>query len=91
MLRAIEHAATRRAVDAERAFLAAMGGGCDLPVGGYATVAADGTITLSVLLASLDGHVVLTHEANGDDPVALGESAARFLLHDAGGATILQP
>lgn len=90
-LRAIEHAATRRAVDAERAFLAALGGGCDLPVGGYATVAADGTVTLSVLLASLDGHVVLTHEVVGADAGAIGVSAARYLLDDAGGAALLAP
>jgi hydroxymethylbilane synthase len=32
------------AVDAERTFLAELGGGCDLPVGAYATVDADGVI-----------------------------------------------
>src|SRR5207244_454712 len=36
-LAAIEHEPSRRAVDAERAFLAELGGGCDLPVGAYAT------------------------------------------------------
>ena len=41
-LAAIEHAPSRRAVDAERAFLAELGGGCDLPVGAYATVDGDG-------------------------------------------------
>ena len=38
LLAAIEHAPTRRAVDAERAFLAELGGDCDLPAGAYATV-----------------------------------------------------
>ncbi|MDQ1445163.1 MAG: hydroxymethylbilane synthase, partial [Acidimicrobiaceae bacterium] len=33
MLAAIDHAPTRLAVTAERAFLAELGGGCDLPVG----------------------------------------------------------
>src|SRR5439155_21368206 len=35
LLATIEHRTPRRAVDAERSFLAALGGGCDLPVGGY--------------------------------------------------------
>ena len=34
---AIEHAPSRAAVDAERAFLAELGGGCDLPVGAHVT------------------------------------------------------
>src|SRR5690606_23131668 len=36
-----DHADSRRCVDAERAFLATLGGGCDLPVGAHATVAGD--------------------------------------------------
>ena len=36
--RAIEHAASRRTVDAERAFLAELGGDCDLPAGAHATL-----------------------------------------------------
>jgi hydroxymethylbilane synthase len=34
--RAIDHAPTRAAVEAERAFLAAMGGGCQRPIGAWA-------------------------------------------------------
>jgi hydroxymethylbilane synthase len=85
----IEHPRSRAAVDAERAFLAEIGGGCDLPVGAHATLADGGGLTLRALLATLDGHVVLTHETTGDDPEALGRAAARFLLDDAGGASLL--
>lgn len=46
----IEHAPTRVAVDAERAFLARLGGGCDLPVGAYATVD-DDTLALRSFLS----------------------------------------
>ena len=35
---AIEHGPSRRAVDAERGFLAELGGDCDLPAGAYAVV-----------------------------------------------------
>ena len=38
----IEHAETRRCVDAERAFLAELGGDCNLPAGAYARPAPDG-------------------------------------------------
>src|SRR5438874_1243377 len=51
LLRSIEHPPSRRAVDAERAFLASIGGGCDLPVGAHATVADDDTISLEGLIA----------------------------------------
>ena len=84
----IEHRDSRVAVDAERAFLAELGGGCDLPVGAHATLDS-GTIHLRAFLSTLDGHQVLTHEAHGDDAVALGRAAARFLLDDSGGAELL--
>ena len=87
-LAAIEDAGTRRAVDAERAFLAALGGDCDLPAGAHATVQADGVVAVDAVLASLDGHVVLRHQAVGTDAAATGEAAARHLL-EHGGAALL--
>src|SRR5579864_2550182 len=42
---ALDHPATRAAVTAERAVLAALGGGCQVPIGAYATVA-DGRLRL---------------------------------------------
>ena len=38
LLAGIEHAASRRAVDAERAFLSELGGDCTLPAGAHATI-----------------------------------------------------
>ena len=80
-------------VTAERAFLAELGGGCTLPVGANAAWVTDsGTvgdgaaeITVTGMLASSDGVVVLRHTGTGVDPVELGRSVARFLLDDAGG------
>jgi hydroxymethylbilane synthase len=84
----IEHAPSRAAVDAERAFLAELGGDCDLPAGAHATAVGD-EIRIEGLLASLDGHVVLRHAMQGADGVALGRDLASHLLHESGGAALL--
>ena len=80
----VDHGPSRRAVEAERAFLARIGGGCDLPVGAYATTSADGEVRLHALLAAADGHLVLRHRDEHDDPVALGERVADHLLEHGG-------
>jgi hydroxymethylbilane synthase len=88
----IEHGPTRRAVDAERGFLATLGGDCDLPAGAHATVGADGAIRLDALLATPDGRIVLRHREHAtpdDDAPLAGERAARFLL-GAGGRALLE-
>lgn len=86
---AIGHTPSRRAVDAERAWLREVGGGCDLPVGAHATVAGDGRITLTAMIGTLDGRVMLRDTDTGDDPDELGRRLARHLLDDAGGASLL--
>lgn len=79
-LAAIEDPPSRRAVDAERSFLAELGGDCDLPAGCWAVAAADGSVRLEALLASLDGHVVLRCVRDDGD----GAAAARWLLANGG-------
>jgi hydroxymethylbilane synthase len=88
---AVEHRPSRLAVDAERGFLAALGGGCDLPVAAHATIGADGSIHLVALLASFDGHRVLRDERTGDavDAGALGAGLAAHLLDHGGGRWLL--
>ena len=54
LLAGIEDAASRSAVDAERAFLAELGGDCDLPAGAHATWVGEG-LALDAILASPDG------------------------------------
>lgn len=78
-LRAIEHGPSRRRIDAERAFLAELGGDCELPAGAHATLDGDGAIRLDAVLAELDGRVVHRHQLDGDDPLALGTELARNL------------
>jgi hydroxymethylbilane synthase len=89
LLAPVEDSDSRRAVDAERAFLVELGGDCDLPAGAYATVATGEELELDGLLASLDGRIVLRHRARGSDPAALGRAVARHLLDRAGGRALL--
>lgn len=86
----VEHAPSRMAVDAERAFLAHLGGGCDLPVGALASVDAGGQVHAEGLLASYDGRIVLRRSCRGGDPVAVGAQLARALLEGAGGTALLE-
>jgi hydroxymethylbilane synthase len=88
-LAAVDHAPSRQAVEAERAFLAEIGGSCDLPVGAYARHVPDGGLELSGMLSSLDGRVVLRDVMAGAGPGALGRELARHLLDDCGGQAIL--
>jgi hydroxymethylbilane synthase len=89
ILTAIDDANAHRCVLAERAFLAEMGGGCDLPVGALASPV-DDELMLTVLLASLDGRVVVRAYARGVDPHATGRAAAAALLDGAGGRALLE-
>jgi hydroxymethylbilane synthase len=73
----IEHGPSRRAVEAERAFLAELGGDCDLPAGAYATLDADDHITLRAFLTSPDFADVHRSTHEGTDPTAVGTEAAR--------------
>ena len=90
VLRSIEHEPSRRAVVAERAFLAELGGGCDLPVGALAVPLDDGDgLELRGLIASYDGRIVLRDGACGTDPSALGADLATALLDGAGARSLL--
>ena len=89
-LDAVGHEPSRRAVDAERAYLAELGGGCDLPVGAHATVDDQGVVHLTAVLASLDGRIVLRATAEGQDPEEVGRAAATDILEESGGTWLLE-
>lgn len=79
LLGAIEDPTTRRAVDAERAFLATLGGDCTLPAGAHAHIQGP-TLTMRAVLADgPDGrcHTVMDE---GEDGEALGQRLAHQLL-----------
>jgi hydroxymethylbilane synthase len=65
----VDHAETRRRVEAERAVVAAVEGGCLAPVAAHH----DGT-TLTALVAAEDGSWI--ERRTGDDPAALGRELA---------------
>jgi len=85
----IDDASARRAVVTERAFLEALGGGCDLPCAALAHHEGD-EIVVEGLLASLDGRIVVRSAARGSDPRETGTEAARILLDEHGGARVLE-
>ena len=86
---AIEHEPSRRAFDAERAFLAELGGDCSLPAGAHANDAPGGGLELTGLLASIDGRRLIRDTRRGRDPETLGRAVARHLLDDCGGRELL--
>ncbi|MGO8871977.1 MAG: hydroxymethylbilane synthase [Acidimicrobiales bacterium] len=92
VLGAIDDPAAGPLLTAERAFLAALGGGCTLPVGAQATWIGDGPsrdaaapMSVTGMMASPDGLIVLRHRQDGADPEELGAAVARYLLDEAGG------
>ncbi len=88
----IEDAESRRRLEAERGFLARLGGGCDLPAGAHATCDPDGSLVLEGLLARIDGHVLLRRRMvapAGSDPGRLGAALAEDLLVRCGGSTLV--
>ena len=85
----LHHEATARAVGAERAFLAALHGGCNVPLGAHA-VTSDGALWLRGLVAREDGSAVVRGESRGADPVAVGRALADDLL-GRGAGELLAP
>ncbi len=75
----LDHLISRQAVTAERAMLAMLGGGCQVPIGGYAHM--DGSLHLRAIVASPDGSRVIRGTRRGPDPVQLGEDLGRELLN----------
>jgi hydroxymethylbilane synthase len=79
LLSALDNAAARRAVEAERAVLHALGGGCSVPVGAVA-VCNGATVALAAGVFTVDGTKALRAEGRGTNAAALGAATARRLL-----------
>ena len=77
----LNHVPTRQAVLAERAFLRAMGGGCQVPMGATARVVGT-TLTLRAAVLSPDGsrRVEGQHQGESRDAERIGETLAAKLI-----------
>jgi hydroxymethylbilane synthase len=86
----VSHAETASALSAERALVAALGGGCQMPIGGVAVPVGHTDIQLHALVASLDGARVVRYKQSSSrhEAAALGQAVADELLRQ-GAAAIL--
>lgn len=79
LVAALDHGPSRRCVDAERAFLAELGGDCTLPAGAHATIDGTDIFLNAVLSADLaDGGCERCSVRESDPPLA-GRQAAQLL------------
>jgi hydroxymethylbilane synthase len=86
----LDHADTHTAVVAERAVLRELGGGCQVPIGAYATVS-EGRVHIIAIVAAPGGTQVIRAEAEGEaaQAAAIGGRVAADLL-ERGARQILQ-
>jgi hydroxymethylbilane synthase len=82
LLAPLHEAATFAATSAERAFLHALGAGCQAPVAGLAVSKEGSTLELTGRVLSTDGATLIEHAAQGhiDNPTELGEVVAQACL-----------
>lgn len=85
----INHQPTMDATSCERTFLAALDGGCQVPIGALMTEATTGQRTLHGLVAGLDGTPMLRASIAVGTDVAASARALAGQLRDAGAAAIL--
>ncbi|MBT5549739.1 MAG: hydroxymethylbilane synthase [Nitrospina sp.] len=81
---------THLALDAERAIVTQLEGGCNVPIGAFATIDGD-EMTVRGLVASLDGKTVYKKEIRGNkiQAITLGKELGNALI-EMGGDKIMQ-
>ena len=87
----VNDAEAMAALEAERALVVALGGGCQMPIGGLALSAGASTLELHAVVSSLDGVHAIRNKKTGPKAGAsrLGRDVAEQLLRD-GAADILK-
>ena len=92
LVRPLQHEGTRAEIDAERAFLATVEGGCSAPVSAHAK-ARDGRISINAFAGMEDGSRVLRGSRQGAtvDGVALAIDLAGELLNAGAGDLLRVP
>ena len=87
----LNHQPTMDATTCERAFLAALDGGCQVPIGALMTVSDGGRRTLHGLVAGLDGSPMLrASTVVGEDIIASAETLAGELREQGAGAILAE-
>jgi len=89
LLAPLNHSATADCVRAERAMSRALGGSCQVPLGGYAQIA-DGILNLRGFVAEIDGSRIISGSVSGpcEDAERLGCQLADQLLALGAGAIL---
>jgi hydroxymethylbilane synthase len=89
LVRPLDDAHARLAATAERAFLARLKGGCQVPVAGHAQISKD-QLTLRGLVCSLDGREAYEDAMTGpeDDAARIGSDLADRLLSRGAGRVL---
>lgn len=81
---------TAQTVSAERKFLSVLNGGCQIPIGAYATLLDDEKIELTGMVGYADGRKILKESMIGNDPIKLGEQLAWKLISEGAGEILAE-
>ncbi|MBP1905024.1 hydroxymethylbilane synthase [Paenibacillus turicensis] len=81
---------TSQTVSAERKFLSELNGGCQIPIGAYATLLDDKKIELTGMVGYADGRKILKESMIGNDPIKLGEQLAWKLISEGAGEILAE-
>lgn len=81
LVASIDDGTSRAALDAERAVVTSLGGGCQMPIGAHAAIEGS-ALMLTAVVVSLDGERLVTSNVEGpaSEAFAIGTRAARDLL-----------
>ena len=79
LLQKVHNNEVANCVTAERTFLAAMEGSCQVPIGGYANYNNNNEIEFTGLIMTPDGKERYEHTEVGTDPVKLGNRVSEIL------------
>jgi hydroxymethylbilane synthase len=92
LIKEINHPATAAGVRAERAFLARLEGGCQIPIGAIGCVDEDNRLVLSGMVSSLDGVNFLREKTEGEvsDAQILGRQLGETLIKQGAGDILAQ-
>jgi hydroxymethylbilane synthase len=88
----IDDRESHAALDAERAVVEALGGGCQTPIGALASSISPDELELVAVVVSLDGSRAIASTGHGKpaDAAAIGASVGAQLLADGAGAILAE-